>query len=76
MLFEINHCVIACIGSPANTLDGNDQEAPRRALCTALLTKAPCCTGTSKSDTSEPQRNWKEKDKQMLHSDKIARKLH
>lgn len=62
------------MNSPANTLDDNDQEAPHRALCTALLTKAPCCTDTSKSDTSEPPRNWKGSnvDEQMLHSDKIA----
>lgn len=62
----MNPCVTACTASPANTLDGNGQAAPRRALGTALLTKAPCCTGTSKSDTSEPPHNWGERDIQMF----------
>lgn len=55
---------------PVNTLDGNDLEAPHRALCTALWTRAPCCTGTSRSDTSEPPHNCKrEGEINMIHSD-------
>lgn len=52
---------IYCTASPANTLDDNDQVAPHCALCMSLLTIAPCCTGMSKSDTSEPPHNWKDR---------------
>lgn len=73
-MFENDPCVAAHNASPANTLDGNDQEAPHCVLCTSPLTEAPCCTGTSKSDTSEPPRNWKKvTERQMLHSDKTAK---
>ena len=40
--------LVASNASPVNTLYGNNQEARHHALCTVLLTKAPCCTGMSK----------------------------
>lgn len=58
-MFQLKQRVTACSGSPANILGGNVQGAPRCALCTVLLTRAPCCIGMSKSNTSGPPHNWK-----------------
>lgn len=46
-------------GSPVNIRGGSVQVAPHCALCIALSTRAPCCIGTSKLNTSGPLRNWK-----------------
>lgn len=61
-------------GSPVNIRGGSVQVAPHCALCIAPSTRAPCCIGTSKSNTSGPLRNWKNRITEIqLQSDKTDR---